>query len=202
MQPRPTTGGLEYPAYPSSRVGVLLALNLVALGGAATACIAATKVANHDAWWTYLPASISALVTSFAFIVTFLLFRRGSGDRRREQAASVYAWARQTPLAGGGVKVEATVYNRSDTPIWRVEVRPLRSGRNYADHVLQHHPDIAPGESETWSWDLSPGDAAATDRHVALTFDDSADRRWRKVGSQATEVRRRRFRRLGGSRSV
>src|SRR3954454_7074193 len=77
------------------------------------------------------PAMIAAIGTVAAFLVTFALFWRGSRDRVREQASSVYA----TAARSGEDSVTATVHNASNLPIWRVEARPLVSGHLFADEI-------------------------------------------------------------------
>lgn len=120
---------------------------------------------------------IAAVGTVAAFLVTFALFWRGSRDRLREQASSVYA-----TVARNGDTVTATVHNASNLPIWRVEARPLVAGHLFADQIPQNQPDLAPGESEQFTW-TGP---TQIDRHWRIRFIDAADRGWVRSGNELT----------------
>src|ERR1700750_2326710 len=100
----------------------------------------ALVTANQDHSFVAVgPPMIAAVGTVAAFLVTFALFWRGSKDRVREQASSVYV-----TLTRDGDTVTAEVHNAGPLPIWHDEARPLLSGRLFEDDVPQQKPDIAP----------------------------------------------------------
>lgn len=164
---------------------LLVTLNVVAVSALAATSTTLVHVTTSSPWWSYLPASLSALGTVSAFLITCRLFLRGSYDRVRAQADHVNAWKiEETEIRENWVACRAKVFNDSAAPIWKVELRPMRDGRIYDDDVQQTNPDIAPGETETWTWEGPPND-----RHPRLRFNDSADRRWEKIGSRLTRLR-------------
>lgn len=156
----------------------------VALISTLTSVVLATAGQDHS-FVAVGPPMIAAVGTVAAFLVTFVLFWRGSKDRVREQAASVYA----TLEAGAGGTVTATVHNDSRLPIWHVEARPLLTGRLFEDSVPQGKPDLAPGETAAFPWH---GDVNI-DRDWRIKFTDAAGRSWIRIGNKL--VRDRAFRR-------
>jgi len=172
----------------SSRVD-LLGMALLLNSTSIAALVLGTGAINQDAtsnpsWWTYIPASFSAVGTVAAFAVTYRLFRRGSQEKIREQAEQVFIKEERETLQDGCLSIKITVFNKSSGPIWRVEVKPLRSGKTYAnDGVLQLYQDVWPQDSLTYKWMVAKENAPSEDRHPQLTFTDASQRRWRRIGS-------------------
>jgi hypothetical protein len=152
---------------------LLLTLEVTLISTLTSVALAA---ANQDHSFVAVgPPMIAAVGTVAAFLVTFALFWRGSKDRVREQASSVYA-----TLAKEGETVTAVVHNASPLPIWHVEARPLLSGRLFEDDVPQQKSDLAPGESASFPWQGQ----ARVDRDWRIRFIDAADRTWIRIGNK------------------
>ncbi len=153
---------------------LVLTLEVAVISALTSVSIAATDP-DHS-FLAVGPPMIAAIGTVAAFIVTFALFMRGSKDRIREQASSVYA-----SLAKDGTgKVTATVHNASDLPVWHVEARPLRAGHLFEDGIPQPQPDLAPKETQEFTWE----DSTQIDRDWRIRFADAADREWIRVGNK------------------
>lgn len=143
------------------------------------------NITSNPSWWTYIPATFSAVGTVAAFTVTYKLFRRGSQERIRAQAEQVFIKEERETLPDGDLSIKITVFNESSGPIWRVEVKPLRSGKTYSnDGVFQLYQDVWPQDSLTHAWTVAEEDASSEDRHPQLTFTDASQRRWRRIGSE------------------
>lgn len=147
-------------------------------------------------WWTIVPASISAMLTAGALWVTYRLFRRGSTDREREQANLVYAVQTVTSRSPGKLQLDVTVHNRSNQPIWEVDVNPLRAGTLQLINEQQRFPAILPETDYTFELTLRPdGAGQSLDRTPSVTFVDYAGQHWEKVGAVLKRQRGRRIRR-------
>lgn len=144
-----------------------------------------------------IPAAVSAIVTACAFVVTVLLYKRNRTDQVERQARHVYAWQTRQESPDGSWQMEVVVHNRSEAPIWRVEVLPLRNGRvDFDAKLAQRFWDVEPARSRRWTWPVD--DARATDaydREPRIVFYDSADRRWEKTGPTLKQRRSTRAKR-------
>ena len=153
------------------------------------------QVTSTSPWWSYVAPIASAFGTTAAFAVTYRLFHRGRQDRIQAQADRVFVKEERAERTDGGLTIQATVFNKSEGPIWRVEVKPLRAGAPYdSDGVPQPLPDLWPDESHSWDWSVDPEDAPAEDRHPRLAFTDATDRRWHKIGPASKLVSKQRLR--------
>ena len=168
---------------------VLASLNIATAAAFATATSLDVDITSKAPWWSYVPAAVSALAAGAAFLVTALVFRRGSVDRQREQAAAVWAWQTETKRPDGSYKVVGRVHNDSGAPIWRVELRPRRSGDVYADGIIQKHPDVPPGWVAQFVWEVPAAERPHQEQHPIISFTDSADRRWEKIGTKLKRLR-------------
>jgi hypothetical protein len=161
------------------------------------------RIAANPSWWTYVPATISALAALAAVVVSLRLYVQGRTAAMREQVAKVYVEVRRIDLGNGKARDEATVHNVSDAPIWDVTVEPRRLGRTITNRVAQQHPDIAPRGEYSWSWEIQAGDVQHHERDPQLEFADNAGRRWVRVGRdvrlQPRRVRRQAERRKSAS---
>jgi len=144
--------------------------------------------------WGTIPAWVGAVATGGALLVASFTFLRDRGDRVRHQAQRVYAWETRPedrrpdePLA-----VTATVYNRSDAPIWNVSVTPRRAGRPYEGVVVTQagDPHVRPGKQTEWRWRVEAADAGNMNIEPFLRFRDAAGREWEKTGSQLARASR------------
>jgi hypothetical protein len=147
------------------------------------------NVSSNPRWWTYIPAAVSALAAIATFSIAFAVWWRGSNDRVREQASKIYVATGRDPGEDGSLTVTARVVNSSEAPVDRVQVRPRRDGKVYNNSELtQHLPYILPGDSYTWSWSVAPDDVDDENRFPELTFVDSAERHWKRVGLSLQRV--------------
>jgi hypothetical protein len=155
------------------------------------------KVTSNPEWWTYLPAAITAIAALSTFTITFAAWWRRVDDRAKEQASKVFVECHRDSREDKSMKVTAVVWNRSEGPIGHVEVSPRRDGKAYPANIVQTLPEIAPGRSHTWTWDVPPEHVRAEERQPELTFVDAAERGWQRVGfSLKREGRVGRLRRL------
>jgi hypothetical protein len=164
---------------------MLVALQVAIVGSFAfVTSLHTATMSGRASFLELLPSIASALGTILAFGVTAALFIRGSRDRRREQATKVFV---TTEKRRG--EIVATVHNRSELPIWKVEAMPMRSGHIVTDGIKQPQPNIPPdGESHfVWSGD---GDDSRVERDWRIRFIDAADRVWVRVGHQLTKESR------------
>jgi hypothetical protein len=175
-------------ALPINLIGLVLMLNSASIAALVLGVSTSIHVTSQSPWWSYLPASFSAVGTVAAFTVTYMLFRRGKLERIRAQAEQVFVKETRIPRIDGGFDVTAIVFNESSGPIWRVEVRPLRSGRTYSDGILQRYEDIWPKGELQFSWSVAGEQVAHEDRHPQLIFRDASQRRWRRVGPDLEPV--------------
>src|SRR5690349_11629539 len=152
----------------SSMSVLVLTLEIVVIS-ALTSISLATANPDHS-FLAVGPPIIAAFGTVAAFTVTFALFLRGSRDRVREQASSVYA----TRIKDTSGVVTATVHNASSLPIWHVEARPLAAGKLFDDGIPQPSPSLAPQESADFIWE----GAQQIERDWRIRFVDAADRGW------------------------
>lgn len=150
---------------------------LLALGQAVN-----VNITSNPAWWTYVPAAVSATAAIATFIIAFTLWWRGASDRASEQASKVFISSHRAVNNDGSITVVARVHNNSEAPIWDVEVRARRNGSTYDAGFEQLLPDLLPSTSRDWSWAVTRQDAAQEERHPELTFIDGAERRWKRVG--------------------
>jgi hypothetical protein len=192
-------------AMPVNLMGLALMLNSASIAtlilGGATVSLHVTS--QSAPWWSYLPTSLSAVGTVAAFTVTYKLFHRGNMDRIRSQAEQVFVKESRVTRSDGDTDVIATVFNESSGPIWRVEVKPLRSGKTYSDGLLQRYEDLWPSSELKFKWLVSKEHIAHEDRHPQLLFRDAGQRQWRRVGPKLEPVREgSRLRRLLQSTST
>jgi len=169
--------------------GVVMTLTLLILATNSTA-LAATGSESPDRVGTY-PAWLSAALTGLAFLITATIFHRDRRDRIRDQAQLVYAWEDRDVEADGSLLVKASVVNKSEAPIWDVQILPRKHGKEFHAASVTRVGDVAikPGESADWTWRIGPADASAMDRQPLLVFTDAANRSWRKVGSRLAKTR-------------
>lgn len=160
------------------------------------AAAAAPTKTSATPWWTVLPASVSAILTGAAFLVTYRLFRRGTEDRKREQAHLVYATQEVGPRSPGTLSLTVVVHNRSKQPIWHVDVLPVRAGTLQLVQEQQQFPTILPESDHKFELTLRPdGTGYMLDRTPAIRFLDYAGCHWEKIGAVLNEVRGRPVRR-------
>jgi hypothetical protein len=141
-------------------------------------------------WGTY-PAWVSAIGASLAFFLTFRLFLQGRRDRIREQATLVYATESRNSIDGGPVSVTATVVNKSNGPLWEVEVHPRWDDEQVAVAVEQPRPFVDPEQSltvEEWESVIGREVLPHLLRPPRVVFSDSSGRRWEKVGSRTVAL--------------
>jgi hypothetical protein len=144
--------------------------------------------------WGTIPAWVGAVATGGALLMTSFTFLRDRRDRVRQQAHQVYAWETRPKdrRADEPLAVTATVYNRSDAPIWNVTLTPRRAGRPYEGAVVTQSgaPDIRPNKETAWRWTVQAADAGNMNIEPLLRFRDAAGREWKKTGSRLTRVGR------------
>jgi len=141
--------------------------------------------------WTIVPGSASAIVSGVLLYFTYRLFRRGSDDRRQEQARRVYAVQEVSRILPGRIRLKITVHNKSDLPIWDVDVYPARAGALQLVDEQQRFPMIEPDSLHLFEVTIS-GDASRgpVDQAPHISFSDHAGRIWTKVGAELREERR------------
>jgi hypothetical protein len=98
------------------------------------------------------------------------------------QANHIYVSTQRKLNRDGSLTVLASVHNRSDEPIWGVEMVPRRDGQPYDAEASQTLPDVMPSMIEEWQWSVSSENAAHEERYPELCFLDSRMRRWRRIG--------------------
>ena len=170
-------------------VVLLLALQVTLLG--ASSAIIARAETGSAAIWEIAPIYLSALGTVAAFAVTALLFRRGTEDRAREQASKVYVFSKRDETTG---EIVATVHNRSDLPIWRVETYPLQNGEVITENLFPDRPDLEPEGSTQVRWKPSM-EGESIERDWRLRFLDASGQEWVRIGNRLKRQRKQRFRR-------
>jgi hypothetical protein len=157
----------------------------------AVACVTllngALLVAVDDPpWWQVAPVWLGAVGTILAFLVTYLLFRRGSRDREREQASQVYAWLErdpdEEPLAGRAPAQRLNVRNGSPLPVYNVDVFPRVAGSAVDAGGMPTPSTLLPGGSKQVPWRPTAEQYPARDEQPLLRFDDAAGRRWERIG--------------------
>jgi hypothetical protein len=178
----PGPGGQSHPKAPVRRdsSGGLVPVGLTAVVGVtqATVCVLAITSSSWPWYWVALLIA-SAVMVAFALV---LAERREVEALVWEQARHVYVSTQRTINSDGSLTVLARVHNRSDGPIWSVELVPRRDGQAYDGELSQTLPDVLPSMVEEWKWSVSREDAAHEERYPELVFLDASMRRWRRVG--------------------
>lgn len=168
-------------------MALLLALQIVLLG--AFSSIAAQTGGDNASVWELAPLYLASFGTVAAFTVTALLFKRGTEDRVREQASKVYVFSQEDEDAG---EVVATVHNRSDLPVWRVEAFPKRGKDIVTEDIFPSRPDLEPGGTTEVRWKPAQ-ENDSIERDWRLRFVDASGREWIREGNLLKLQRTQRF---------
>jgi len=160
---------------------VMISATLIAVAAALTTLNQSSS--PTDAWGT-VPAWVSAVGGSLAFLLAFTLFLQGRRDRIRKQANAVWITEEVIPQHDDSLLIRGRVHNESDAPIWSVEVLPRHSGGGTFGHDLkQDRPDIQPKDTGSfWQWVVPEDELKCRERSPRLIFTDSAGRRWERNG--------------------
>jgi hypothetical protein len=168
----------------NTRIALVAAASFFGGGGAVVVGVRANAAAA-DAVLPVAAVVIGALAVAFAWQA----LRGLRVELASQQARYVFMTEDRAERDDGSVFVTAHVHNNSDGSIWRVQVRPLRSGRPYDDGLLQTVPDIPPGEVRQWQWVVSRADLPHVDRHARVLFWDAQNVLWERVGPRLRRCR-------------
>jgi cbb3-type cytochrome oxidase subunit 1 len=122
-----------------------------------------------------VPDWITAIGTTLAFLIAFVVLSLDLRERRRHQATQVAAWFERS-------QSEAVLHiiNSSDTPIYNVKMTPQLLGRDY--DVISY-PLVAPKADHIALKMELPGSHEVSNKYlsVQMSFADSGGRRWKRT---------------------
>ena len=172
-----------------SRRTMFLMISAAMVALAAAVATLPKSQATTDVWGT-VPAWVSAVGGSLAFLLTFMLFLQGRRDRIREQANAVYVTEEVTERGDGSLLVKACVHNGSDAPIWYVQVYPQHTGGgSFGRDLDKPEEDIQPKDHQClWEWEIPREEIKFRGRSPRLVFTDAADRRWERTGVRVSRL--------------
>jgi hypothetical protein len=155
--------------------------------------------------WGSVPVWVATLVTSTSAAVAVISYRRNLYDKEREQASKVSCWVEggvifkvtqsHEEIYSATVSVDIKVANRSDSPVYDLEVTLGRSGKTLYGTEL---PAGVTGTGKMLLPDIhlskiSPGvdqvEARVTIETPTLTFTDALGRRWCKCKGRVRRAR-------------